>query len=328
MSGLEPKQARDAKAIQARAAEWIAERYYAAEWSTDDQAALDTWLTDDLAHEIAYWRLDAAWERTNRLAATRCSPQISHRGGAKLRSYLPRLVAVVAIGAVIGSAFFYRSAPPKAMTYVTPVGGQKTLSLSDGSRITLNTDTSIRFEAKGGSRKVWLEKGEAYFEIRHDAAHPFVVSTAGHRIIDLGTKFSVRSTPDGLGLKVTLIEGAAELQSADAWVSNHRAILKPGDVAIATARTLAVSREPVAAIGEDLIWRQGLLVFRRTTLSQAVAEFNRYNNQKISIADAEVGEMRIAGTFQAHNTDLFTEAVKELFKLRVSKSGDQTIISR
>lgn len=328
MSDLELKPVRNAKAIQARAAEWIAEKHYASEWSANNQAGLDAWLAEDLAHEIAYWRLDAAWGRTDRLAAMRRDFQVPGSRAVKLRSYFPRFVAVVLVGAVVGSAILHQPLPQAETIFSTPVGGQKTLSLSDGSRITLNTDTSIRIEGRGADRKVWLDKGEAYFEIRHNSSHPFVVSTAGHRITDLGTKFSVRNRPDGLGLKVVLIEGAAEIQSADAWVTHHRAILKPGDVAVATARTLAVTREPVAAIGEDLTWRQGLLVFRHTTLADAVAEFNRYNDQKISIADAEVGEMRIAGTFQARNTELFTEAVKELFKLRVSKSGDQTIISR
>lgn len=328
MSDLESKTTPNAKVVQARAAEWVAERHYAAEWSADNQAALDAWFAEDLANEIAYWRLDAAWDRTNRLAAMRRSPQAPNSGTGKLRSYLPRFVAVIAVGAVIGAVVFHQSSPQAETTFATPVGGQKTLSLSDGTRVTLNTDTSIRIERKGAARRVWLEKGEAYFEVHHDSAHPFIVWTAGHRITDLGTKFSVRNRPDGLGLKVVLIEGAAEIRSADAWVTNHRAILKPGDVAVATARTLAVSREAATSIGEDLTWRQGLLVFRHTTLAEAVAEFNRYNEQKISIADSEVGEMRIAGTFQARNTELFTEAVKELFKLRVSKSGDQTIISR
>lgn len=328
MSDFERKSAGDAKAIQARAAEWIAERHYADKWTAADQAALDAWLGENMAHEVAYWRLDAAWDRTDRLAAMRREPRMPRTGGAQAARYLPRLIAVVALGAVIATVFLRQPAPKPSSTYTTPVGGQKTLSLSDGSKITLNTDTSLRVEMRNGERKVWLDRGEAYFEIHHDSAHPFVVLTAGHRITDLGTKFSVRNRADGLGLKVALIEGAAEIDAAGAWVSDHRAVLKPGDVAIATARTLAVSHEPVRAIGEDLTWRQGLLVFRHTTLAEAVAEFNRYNDHKLSIADPEVGELRIAGTFQSRNTALFTEAIQELFKLRVSKSGEQTIISR
>ncbi|HEY4123289.1 MAG TPA: FecR domain-containing protein [Rhizomicrobium sp.] len=317
-----------AKAIQARAAEWLAEQHYADEWTPENQAALNAWLAQDLAHEVAYWRLDAAWDRTGRLAALRGPLHRAPSAPRKGRSALPRLVAAVAVAAVIGGAALFETAPAHDQAYTTPIGGQKTLALSDGSRITLNTDTTLRVQMRAGSRKVWLDHGEAFFDIRHDAAHPFVVMAAGHRITDLGTKFSVRSSVDGLGLKVALIEGRAELDASGSWVSSHRAVLAPGDIAIANARTLAVSHLPAKQMAAEFGWRQGMLVFQHTTLEEAVAEFNRYNAQKLAIADPDIAQMRIAGTFQARNTELFTEAVQDLFKLRVSKSGSQTIISR
>lgn len=320
---IEPR-ARD---IQARAAEWVAEQRYAENWTAENQAALDAWLAEDAAHEVAYWRLDAAWERTSRLAALRGpmrNPVSPGRSAVRSRWY--RLVAAVAIVAALGwTVTTYRSPAPEE-TFATPIGGQKTLSLSDGSQITLNTNTALRIRLRGGLREVWLDHGEAFFDVRHDAAHPFVVVAAGHKITDLGTKFSVRTT-DGIGLRVTLTEGRAELNSASSWVSSHRVVLTPGDVAVASAHELSVSRPPPKELAEELAWRRGMLVFQHTTLKDAVAEFNRYNDQTLAIVDPDVGQIRIAGTFQATNPELFTEAVQELFKLRVSKSGSRIIIS-
>ncbi len=319
-----------AKAAQAQAAEWVAEHRYADNWSADDQARLDAWLAEDLAHEIAYWRLEAAWERTNRLAALRHPMREGGGPARKTRRTIPRLIAAAAVVVAVGGAVaIYIQAPqPREQVYETPIGGQKTLLLSDGSKVVLNTDTVVRLKADGGQRKVWLDKGEAFFDIRHDSNRPFVVIAAGHRITDLGTKFSVRSSEDGLGLRVALVEGRAELDSSGLWVRPQRAVLKPGDIAIADARSLTVSRQTSQSLAAELGWRQGDLVFQHTTLADAVAEFNRYNTQKLAIADPDVAQMRIAGTFQAKNTRVFTEAVQELFKLRVSRSGSQTIISR
>lgn len=332
MSGVErgPAAEPGAKAVQARAAEWVAEQRYSDNWSPDDQAQLDAWLAQDLSHEIAYWRLDEAWERTNRLAALR--PPLRNFGQSQRKSWLslPRVIAATIALALGGAvAITHQVSPPSGdEVFETPVGGQKTLILSDGSKIVLNTDTSVRVGTEKNRRMVWLDRGEAYFDIRHDSNRPFIVVAAGHRIKDLGTKFSVRSTDDGLKLKVTLVQGRAELASSGSWVRPQHAILSPGDVVIADARGLTVSRETPKALVADLGWREGNLVFRHTTLETAIAEFNRYNTQKLAIADPDVAQMRIAGTFQAKNTEVFTEAVQELFKLRVSKSGNQTILSR
>ena len=61
------------------------------------------------------------------------------------------------------------------MTYATAVGGHKTLTLGDGSEVELNTDTIVRMPKVAGQRQVILDKGEAYFQIKHDAENPFIV---------------------------------------------------------------------------------------------------------------------------------------------------------
>lgn len=321
---------RDAKTIQAEAAEWLADQYYTDSWSETDQSRLDAWLAQDLANEVAYWRLHAAWERTNRLAALR--PRLREpTETSHIRPHrFSRFVVAGAIFAIVFGlgVFVLKPAQTGVQAYVTQIGAQKSIVLTDGSQITLNTDTSLRLDVRNGMRKVWLDRGEAYFDIHHDALHPFVVIAAGHRITDLGTKFSVRNSSDGLGLRVELVEGRAELDSVDTWVRAHRVMLLPGDVAIADAHNLAVAKQPIKQLAESLEWRSGMLVFRHTTLKEAVDEFNRYNAQKLAIADEDVARLRIAGSFEARNTELFTEAVKELFKLRVSKSENQIVISR
>ncbi len=178
----------DAKSIKDVAASWL-ERRDRSDWSQTEQAELDAWLDQSMAHATAFWRLEGAWQRTERLSALR-EPMRSSQGTQRsaLRRSAPWATAVVlaAILAASGSTYF---APSRAKSYSTPIGGHEIVTLGDGTSIELNTDTSIQVARNGDTRNITLEKGEAYFQVVHDPAHPFVVHVGTHRVVDIGTKF-------------------------------------------------------------------------------------------------------------------------------------------
>ena len=184
----------------------------------------------------------------------------------------------------------------------------------------------MRIGSNERQRQVWLDKGEALFQIKHDAAHPFTVTAGDHKITDLGTKFLVRQ--DDGRLQVTLLEGRARLDSTGVWARHQSVELSPGDVAVATANSLSLIRKPEKALSEELGWRRGLLIFDRTSLADAIAEINRYNTQKLIIGDPSISKLAIDGTFPIHAVPDFTEVAQAVFGLRVEKRGDQTLISR
>jgi transmembrane sensor len=324
MSDVEPEeQTADALAVRAKASEWLVARRMAKNWADEDQAALDAWMAQSPAHLMAYWRLDAAWGQAQRLTVLR-TPEREIEPAPKRRNFL-RVAGFVSGGATaivlaVAGAIFLQT--PAAKVYATPVGGHLAVALADGSSIELNTDTILRVAENARGREATLEKGEAYFQIRHDAARPFALSVGGHRVIDLGTKFSVRDDPDRV--QVMLIEGSARIESDHA----RAAILKPGDVAIATPNSLSVSRKPIPDLGDRLAWRHGMLSFKYTTLEAAAEEFNRYNSTKIVIADSHVAKLTIYGTFPAKDVAAFTDAAQAYFKLHVENRGDEVVISR
>jgi transmembrane sensor len=210
-------------------------------------------------------------------------------------------------------------------TYATDLGGRETLALSDGSRIELNTNTVLRVAAKGRNRTVWLDKGEAYFEIKHDAAHPFVVFAAGHRITDLGTKFLVRQNSNRI--EVALIEGKARLDSSDA-AKAQSAVLTPGEVAVATVDRISVKRKPASALRDELGWQRGILVFRASTLAEVAAEYNRYNARKIVIADDATAARTMSATLPANDLDTFARIARNFLGLHVRETKDEIVISQ
>jgi transmembrane sensor len=317
----------NAKDVQLRAAEWIAERHEAGEWTDEDQAALDAWLAESPAHLLAYWRLDAAWTRTHTLAEARGAPL-----DARARLHLPllmKIAAVFAVIAVLGFGAVDYAFTPHDRTYSTPVGGHETVSFADGSRIELNTNTVLHARMTTDQRIVWLEKGEAYFQVKHDPAHPFIVMAGDHRVTDLGTKFTVRRETGRL--QVAVLQGRVWLDETGKQEKPHApqsAMLTPGDFATATPNSISVTRKSEAQLAGSLSWRHGVLVFKYATLAAAVAEFNRYNREQLVIADPEAARLTIVGTFPTNQVDAFIDAAQTIFGLKVKPRGNEIVISR
>jgi len=319
-----------AKDVKALAASWI-ERRDRTDWSKRDQAALDAWLAESVAHFLAYHRMANAWTRADRLAALRRPTSLPPlpRTGAGNRSFVVRTAAVILALTVLGGGALFLTRP-KDHTFATPIGGHKIVTLADGSSVELNTDTVIRTNLSANHRVAVLEKGEAYFQIAHDAAHPFKIAVGSRQIIVLGTKFSVRKDQDAI--RVALFDGRVRFSStiADPNLSSSppSAVLRPGDVLVATAKALSITHKAKAELERSLDWRRGLLVFNHTPLSDVASEYNRYNQQKIVIADMASARLKMSGTMPTNDIAEFTSIARKVFGLQVRSNEDEVVISR
>jgi transmembrane sensor len=237
-----------------------------------------------------------------------------------------------------------RSAPDR---FTTVVGGLEAVPLADGSRVTLNTDSALQVALKARERVVNLERGEAYFEVAKEKARPFIVNVGNKRVIAVGTQFSVRR--DGDSVQVIVTEGTVRMeelgapgstQSPVAWSSAGPSgvipsaggsaggvLLPAGSIARAHADALLVQKEGSADIEKRLSWRTGQLIFRDTPLSEAVAEFNRYNERKFVIQDPSIGALQLGGIFRATNIDPFIELLKQGFPVRATEEGNRILLT-
>jgi transmembrane sensor len=310
--------------IEDRAAEFLQQRRFW-KWTEEEQARLDAWLNESLAHRAAFWRLEAGLNRTERLSALRPSaPGEARRWSLRV---LTRVVAGVAtVAALSAMTALYIYWPSHGQTYATGIGGHKIIALSDGSKIELNTDSIVRVDVAANHRIASLDRGEAYFQIAHADDSPFVVTANDRRITVLGTKFSVRA--DTNSTEVTLFEGRVWFSSRHSASAANAALLTPGDVLVATAKSTSITRKSAGDLTKMLGWRRGVLVFGNTALADAATEFNRYNRQKIIVADSTVGEIRVGGTFPATDVDDFTRLVRSVLGLHVEKHVDEIVISR
>ncbi len=316
-----------AEDVDSLAANWMLEKHLAETWSANDQAAMDAWLAESPAHLLAYWRLDEAWGRAHRLKALRSpmkTPSKARTG--RIKPYALGFAAVLTVGAMIGTFWMAQPQAPSVKTYSTPVGGRLTLALADGSKIELNTDTVVSVSMSAGKRFAALKKGEAFFDIKHDDANPFVVDVGDHRVTDLGTKFLVRSEPTFV--RVALFEGGARVESTKADTRVRATDLTPGDVVIATSSSMSVSKKSASDLKKNIGWRSGVLVFDNTTLADAAKELNRYNAEKIIISDPSVARLTIGGTFADSDVSALLNTAKQVFGLSVQRNGNEIVISR
>ena len=311
--------------IAAQAADWAQRRHFW-NWSNAEQAELDAWLAQSMAHRVAYWRLNATVERTERLTALK--PRIPERTPFWQRrgwTMTFRAVAALVVVAAIGIAATEYAVKPAPQVFATTIGGREVIRLKDGSEIELNTDTVLKIASGASARDVTLEKGEAYFQIRHNADHPFSVTVGDHRVVDLGTRFLIRK--DDNALEVSLIEGRARFDATPQSRLARSIDMKPGDVVVAKNGQVRLLRKPERAIVSQLGWRNGVIVFDSTQLAAAATEFNRYGGKKLVIADSAAAKLKIEGTFQLNNVEAFADAVQVAFGLHVENRPDEIRIS-
>jgi transmembrane sensor len=206
--------------------------------------------------------------------------------------------------------------------------------MKDGSNVTLNTDSAIRVALSPTQREVQLDHGEAFFEVAKDPNRPFIVNAGDKRVIAVGTKFSVRRIDDEIRVFVT--EGKVRVEdrrvAADSTssvaageVSDRQVLLAAGGIARARDDSILVRQNALPEIENYLSWRTGYLTFTETPLADAVAEFNRYNNRKIVIADPQVAAIRIGGKFRATNVEVFVRLLTDGYPIDAQSKDDQII---
>ena len=177
----------------------------------------------------------------------------------------------------------------------TPVGGEYSLVLSDGTKVFLNADSELKYpvEFSDGKRIVDL-KGEAYFEVHKDSLRPFVVRVNGAEVTVLGTSFNVNTYGDDGQIYTTLVNGSVRVSS----VKNGQAeVLKPGmqsvmDVQSGQLTVREVDVEPYVA------WREGRFVFRAMTLDLIMRQLQRWYDFEVFYQNPELKDYEFRGVIK------------------------------
>lgn len=318
---------RQSERIAAQATAWLA-RLESTERTEATEAGLKAWLASNDEHPRIFEQAMDAWAIIPGAAETLGSSAMSHATALRKKS-LPRFVRPLALAAsllIVGlmSSWWFIEQPTG---YSTMLGEQQIATLEDGTRIALNADTqlSVRYDPK--TRNVHLDKGEAMFEVMHNAKRPFVVEAGDKTITALGTSFIVRKLGDQV--VVTLISGKVRVDTRtmpNVPVLDKPTVLTPGErlTALPDSPEIVTRTSSEAATA----WRRGQVVFDDTSLSAAVAEFNRYGGPHIDVADPRLGGLSVSGVFATNDTAEFASAVAALHGLRVEHESNRLRLTR
>jgi transmembrane sensor len=215
-------------------------------------------------------------------------------------------------------------------TFSTGIGGFQRIVLEDQSAIELNTDTEVRVSLSPRVRRVELVRGEASFEVAHDASRPFIVSAGNTAVRAVGTKFDVRRLDNTV--EVTVDEGKVVV--GDPSVLESKADLRTmsipqltaGQSALATGNGVQLKQLPKRDMERKLAWQNQMLVFDGDTLAEVVAQFNRYNGRQLVIADPSLATLHISGYFRPTNLDAFISVLQSDFDIRMSMDGNRLVL--
>lgn len=203
--------------------------------------------------------------------------------------------ASVAVLCVLGWGAYHMLAPIPLHT-VSTLAETRSIRLPDETEVVLNRYSSLTYPERfrGKDRSVQL-KGEAYFEVSKDAAHPFRVKAEAVMVQVLGTHFNIEAYPEDNQVKTTLLEGSVAVSLIDR--TEERLVLSPNESAIYNKEKKSLTLHPEKDAAEEILWRNGTLLFKGIPLQEIARQLSNAFHQEIRIEGTDLQNYRMTATF-------------------------------
>lgn len=296
----------------------------------EEQAAFDAWVGDP-GHRA---ELEKCLGMSVMMTALRADPKLAPdlvararrlRGkGSVLRRRVPWPAVALAAGAAIVAIGTIRFAPPAEQAplreVVTARGEQRSLALEDGSVMQVNTDSAVTYAFTASERRVELQRGEAFFDVKRDPARPFIVKAGASEVQVVGTQFSVRRAGDRTEVVVT--EGRVNVVPDAGFLSSlmPKVEVTPGH----RLRLAGKDQLKVAAVdaSQATAWRTGSIAFDNTSLEEVVAEVNRYASTQVVVEDPRLKVRVLSGRVRIGDLETFLSLLRVQFGIEaVERNG-------
>ena len=320
--------------------------------SAAETEALKKWMRADPRNESSLLAMAEVWDKMDALARlAEIFPHPAAVGGSTTMRHYRRIalaavlvLAVAGLTAVVTTSVlvdpqFEGEEVVEASSYETAIGGLSRIELTDGSQITLNSQSSVEVRFSDRQRQIKLDRGEIHVDVAHDPARPLLVIVGGRIVQAVGTAFSVK-IDETQRVEVLVVDGEvlvgihpASLADAGDWsaqttldLHSDSLLVSQGERALfdATSEKLEVLEPEELEI--ELSWRDGNLVFRGESLAEAVRKVGRYTRMEFVIADEDLGKKRVAGLFKTGDVTGFLSSLEANFDVTYERLDDQTIL--
>jgi transmembrane sensor len=302
-------------------------------WTAAEEGALESRLAGDPKFADAYRRVRGSWDAVDRhatspeLMALREQAIARARLASARRWSLPgarswhgrRWAVAAAIIVACGGVWQLSPYAYEPGVYKTGFGEQKVVELSDHSHIALDARTRLRIRFSADARTAQLLEGQAQFSVAKDPARPFKVEAGPKTIVAVGTVFDVEYVDRQV--HVAMLEGRVAVltqgsQGTGSAQGSEMQLSERSPIELSAGESLQVRADgtstvlPKADIEAATAWREGKVIFRNETLSEAVRRLNRYSRQQVVVDDPALAQMKVSGVFDAGDAQTFVEAMQ------------------
>lgn len=214
--------------------------------------------------------------------------------------------------------------PTEWTTIIVPAGKKYQVTLVDGTAVWLNPNSTLRYPKQfGASRNVYLE-GEGYFEVTHDEARPFIVTSGELNTQVLGTRFVVRAYPTA-PQEVAVISGKVQVSRANSET-------KESVILTASMHVISKSGQPLqaeynAAISAYKMWITGKFIFRDSPVDEIIQQLQYYYGVTIQLSSPSIARCRIQGTFDTQSLDNVLKILAASLQVNCSKTNNVYLLS-
>ena len=341
--------------IPSTASDWVA-RMNAGPLSSELQTAFDAWIARDPQNQANLTMVRLTWsiaqklhtsdEAHKELRALKSGSEgtnwFSRLLGGEINPFaipLPRLVPALAavVLMVVGGVWYFEIPAPTPSTglallhngenALTAIGEITSYELPDGSKLTVNADSNVRVAFTDERRQIFLESGQAFFEVQHNAKRPFVVVAGARTIVVTGTQFDVEYDAHKSATQVAVVAGHVNVgdssHSADA---NEFLALEANDVF-----NFPQGGPPMrVAMAANLVsaWQHRKLYFEGTTIGDVLVSANRYTRKRLELTDPKLADLPLSGSFKAGDTDAILFSLETLYGIHAVDSGSVFMLSK
>jgi transmembrane sensor len=289
-----------------------------------DAAELQSWLAGDPRRRRAFEQMQSVWTFFDgvRDEPSMRSPReaLARRTKARVRARRSVSLAAALAAASVAAAVLF--AGRETHLYETPAGTRQSVRLSDGSAVLLDARSRLRVRFSRGERRLVLEKGQARFDVAHDARRPFIVRAGARQVVATGTRFDIDLAERTV--TVALLQGRVRILGDDgARGSRTRAIdLRAGQQFVLAPDGGRVTRFDPGAV---TAWETGHVQFDGTPLDVAVKRINRYATIPLVLKDPALSRLTLSGVFHQGDSKALAEAVTALLPVTATCLPDGRI---
>ncbi len=339
--------------VKQEAGSWLV-RIDSGDLSHEEQRLFQIWINQSSFHKECIEKLAKNWDSMGILSElselfpasevnfTSDGKDKKHR---KVFAYIPQTAIAISFALIVSISsmlFYFGTNTELPEVYATTVGERAEYLLSDGTNISMNTDSNVLVDYSGDLRIVTLQKGEVTFDVAKNPNRPFVVYAGEGMVWAVGTSFNVRYT--SLDVDVTVTEGIIKVFADVAkesfrpkFVTKHTKTNHPEQKeAIVEAGQRVTFRNTIGpastieseVIEQKLAWQKGALIFNGETLEQVIDEISRYTDKKLVIVDPKIKNIRVGGHYKTDDVNGLLDTLSKGFDIKVTKvSKDQIHLS-